>query len=100
MAELKVYLPDELAKRFRKTAMSVHGYGRGSLSKAATEALTKWCTEHEEPPQAPSPKEERTVLEPSAPQIQEPSEDASLDTRDSTLQPETGSRTEPSLSQS
>ena len=49
MAELKVYLSDELDKRFRRTAMSVHGYGRGSISKAANEALSKWCTEHEQP---------------------------------------------------
>ena len=47
MAELKVYLSDELDKRFRMLAMSVHGYGRGSLSEAAVEALTRWCEEHE-----------------------------------------------------
>ena len=45
MAELKVYLSDELDKRFRILAMSVYGYGRGSLSKAAVDALTKWCAE-------------------------------------------------------
>ena len=28
--------------------MSVYGYGRGSLSKAAEEAFTRWCTEHDE----------------------------------------------------
>ncbi len=49
MAELKVYLSNELDKRFRRIAMSVHGYGRGSISKAANEALSKWCTEHEQP---------------------------------------------------
>ena len=27
--------------------MSVHGYGRGSLSTAAEEALARWCSEHE-----------------------------------------------------
>ena len=47
MAELKVYLSDELDKRFRMLAMNVFGYGRGSLSEAAVEALTKWCEEHE-----------------------------------------------------
>ncbi len=47
-AELKVYLPDDLDARFRKAAMSAFGYGRGSLSKAATEALAKWCSEREE----------------------------------------------------
>ncbi len=49
LPELKVHLSDELDRRFRKTAMSVHGYGRGSISKAANEALSKWCTEHEQP---------------------------------------------------
>lgn len=48
MAELKVYLSDELDKRFRRTAMSVYGYGRGSISKAATEALSNWCARHEQ----------------------------------------------------
>jgi hypothetical protein len=46
MAELKVYLPEELDKRFRMLAMSVYGYRRGSLSEAAVEAFTKWCEEH------------------------------------------------------
>ena len=27
--------------------MSVYGYGRGSLSKAAVEAFSKWCSEHD-----------------------------------------------------
>jgi len=48
LAELKVYLSDELDKRFRRIAMSVCGYGRGSISKAATEALSHWCTRHEQ----------------------------------------------------
>lgn len=48
MAELKVYLSEELDKRFRKLAMSVHGYGKGSLSKAAEDAISKWCNNHEE----------------------------------------------------
>ncbi len=47
MAEMKVYLPDDLDLKFRKTAMTVYGYGRGSLSKAATEALRAWCAGHE-----------------------------------------------------
>ena len=47
MAELKVYLPEGLNEKFRRIAMSVYGYGRGSLSKAAEEALTRWCSEHD-----------------------------------------------------
>jgi len=58
MAELKVYLSLELDKRFRMLAMSVYGYGRGSLSQAAVEALTKWCKEHEGPKLDRQPKEE------------------------------------------
>jgi hypothetical protein len=47
MAELKVYLTEELDQRFRRLAMNVYGYGRGSLSEAAVEAFTKWCEDHE-----------------------------------------------------
>jgi len=47
MAELKIYLSESLNEKFRRIAMTVHGYGRGSLSKAAEEALTRWCSEHE-----------------------------------------------------
>ena|SRR2546425_12312339 len=47
MAELKIYLPDSLNEKFRRIAMSVYGYGRGSLSKAAEEAITRWCSEHD-----------------------------------------------------
>src|SRR2546425_9535045 len=50
MAELKIYLSDSLNEKFRRIAMSVHGYGRGSLSKAAGEAFAKWCSEHESRP--------------------------------------------------
>ncbi len=48
MSELKVYLSVELDKKFRRIAMSVYGYGRGSLSKAAEEAFSRWCAEHEQ----------------------------------------------------
>src|SRR3989475_12608231 len=47
MAELKIYLSNSLNEKFRRIAMSVFGYGRGSLSKAAEEAFTRWCSEHE-----------------------------------------------------
>lgn len=52
MGELKVYISDELDKRFRKAAMDAYGYGRGSISKAATEAFSRWCADHEVTPQA------------------------------------------------
>jgi hypothetical protein len=60
MKEVKVYLSVELDVRFRKAAMENYGYGRGSLSKAAQEALLEWCRGHEkaspveEPSRAPS----------------------------------------------
>jgi len=47
MAELKIYLSDSLNEKFRRIAMSIYGYGRGSLSKAAEEAFTRWCSEHD-----------------------------------------------------
>lgn len=47
MAELKIYLSDILNEKFRRIAMGVYGYGRGSLSKAAEEAFTRWCSQHE-----------------------------------------------------
>ena len=62
MAELKVYLSGELDKKFRKLAMSIFGYGRGSLSEAAVEALNSWCQQHEnqnnslQSVQSPSPE--------------------------------------------
>jgi len=49
MSELKVYLSNALSDRFRRIAMSVYGYGRGSLSKAAEDAFSKWCEQHEQP---------------------------------------------------
>ncbi len=57
MAELKVYLSEELDKRFRILAMNVYGYGRGSLSEAAVDALTKWCEGHEASKLNQSPNE-------------------------------------------
>ncbi len=47
MGEVKVYLSDELDKRFRKAAMDAYGYGRGSISKAAEEAFLEWCRKRE-----------------------------------------------------
>jgi len=47
LAEVKIYLDDELDQRFRRLAMNVYGYGRGSISKAASDALAKWCRDHE-----------------------------------------------------
>jgi len=48
MKDLKIYLPEELERRFKKMSMEAYGYGRGSISKAATEAIRKWTSEREE----------------------------------------------------
>jgi hypothetical protein len=42
MAGLRIQLPDELEKLFRKMAMKRYGYGKGSLSRAAEEAIQRW----------------------------------------------------------
>lgn len=44
---VKAYVRDEVEKKFRRLAMAVYGYGRGSLSKAAEEAFERWTAEHE-----------------------------------------------------
>ena len=68
MVELKVYLSDALNERFRRLAMTVYGYGRGSLSKAAEEAFANWCTERDKASQkANTSSSARTVNEQVAP---------------------------------
>jgi len=47
MAGIKVYVRDEVEEKFRKLAMMVYGYGRGSISKAAEEAFLRWVSQHE-----------------------------------------------------
>jgi len=47
LAAVKIYLDDELDQRFRRLAMNVYGYGRGSISKAASDALADWCRGHD-----------------------------------------------------
>ncbi|MEM1989162.1 MAG: hypothetical protein QW782_00805 [Candidatus Bathyarchaeia archaeon] len=34
MGGIKVYISDELERKFRETAMNLYGYGKGSLSVA------------------------------------------------------------------
>lgn len=38
----KVYIDDKLAEKWKELAMKRFGYGRGSISKAAEEALSMW----------------------------------------------------------
>lgn len=47
MKDLKVYIPEELEKEFKKRSMEAYGYGRGSISKAAAEAIQRWTSERE-----------------------------------------------------
>jgi len=47
MGGIKVYIPDDVEHRFRRTAMAVYGYGKGALSKAAEEAFSQWSSEKE-----------------------------------------------------
>jgi len=42
MAGLRLQVKEELEKKFRETAMKRFGYGKGSLSRAAEEAIQKW----------------------------------------------------------
>lgn len=42
MKGIKVYIDENIEKEFRKTAMKVFGYGKGSLSKAAENAFRNW----------------------------------------------------------
>ncbi|MCD6369696.1 MAG: hypothetical protein J7L38_07890 [Thermoproteales archaeon] len=44
MGSIKVYISEEVEKRFRKLAMELYGYGRGALSIAAEKALNEWVT--------------------------------------------------------
>jgi hypothetical protein len=48
MKGIKIYLGEELERRFRKVAMEIYGYGRGSISRAAEDAIRRWVIEREE----------------------------------------------------
>jgi hypothetical protein len=39
VAGIKVYVRDDVEEKFRRLAMSVYSYGKGSISKAAVEAF-------------------------------------------------------------
>ncbi|MBI2632040.1 hypothetical protein HYW75_03485 [Candidatus Pacearchaeota archaeon] len=43
MGELKILLPENIEKIFRRTAMKRFGYQKGSISKAAQEAIQSWA---------------------------------------------------------
>ncbi|MGC9037243.1 MAG: nucleotidyltransferase domain-containing protein [Candidatus Micrarchaeia archaeon] len=45
--ETKVYVSDQISAKWRELAMKRFGYGRGSISKAAEEALAMWIENEE-----------------------------------------------------
>ena len=47
VAGIKVYVRDEVEEKFRRLAMTVFGFGRGSISKAAEEAFLWWMMKYE-----------------------------------------------------
>lgn len=47
MARIKVYVRDEVEGKFRRLAMMIHGYRKGSLNKAAEEAFAQWVMRYE-----------------------------------------------------
>jgi len=42
---IKVYISDNLEKKFREVAMRLFGYGRGSLSIASEKAFAAWVSQ-------------------------------------------------------
>lgn len=45
MGGIKFYISDDVEREFRKAAMRLYGYGRGSLSTASEKALTAWLSQ-------------------------------------------------------
>lgn len=45
MGEIKVYIPDDLERKFREIAMRLYGYGKGSLSIASEKAISAWLSQ-------------------------------------------------------
>jgi len=44
MAGLRLQVRDDLEKRFRETAMSRFGFGKGALTRAAEQAFERWVS--------------------------------------------------------
>ena len=45
MGEMKITIPDDVEKLFRKIAMIRFGYQKGAISQAAKSAIKKWASE-------------------------------------------------------
>lgn len=48
MGELKIVMPDDLERAFRKAAMKRFGFRKGSMSEAAREAIYDWSADSNE----------------------------------------------------
>ena len=48
MSEMKIKLPDDVERKFRRLAMKRFGYQKGSMSEAATQAIIGWNNNYEE----------------------------------------------------
>ncbi|MEM2107298.1 MAG: hypothetical protein QXI59_00485 [Candidatus Bathyarchaeia archaeon] len=57
MKSIRIYIPEELEKKFRKASMECYGYSRGSMSRAATEAIRQWIQMQESTVQVEIPSE-------------------------------------------
>jgi len=62
MKSLRIYLPEELERKFRKISMESYGYSRGSLSRAAAEAIRSWIRTQEPVTQVEIPSEPVRIL--------------------------------------
>jgi len=49
MKGLRIQLKDDILEKFRRVAMKVFGYSKGSLSQAAESAITNWLEANEMP---------------------------------------------------
>jgi len=45
MGGIKVYISDDVERKFREAAMRLYGYGRGSLSTASEKAILAWLSQ-------------------------------------------------------
>jgi len=45
MGGIKVYIPDDVERRFREAAMKLYGYRKGSLSIASEKAISAWLSQ-------------------------------------------------------
>jgi len=45
MGGIKVYISDDVERRFREVAMKLYGYRKGSLSVASEKAISAWLSQ-------------------------------------------------------